>query len=45
MSPGHTVIWRYHTSAGKYLALCFWPSNVDGGPHAFMGMWKLFHLT
>jgi hypothetical protein len=45
VSPGHTMIWRYHTSAGKYLALCFWPSKVDGRPHAFMGMWKLFHLT
>jgi hypothetical protein len=45
VSPGHTMIWHYGTSAGKYVALCFWPSKVDGTPHAFMGMWKLFELT
>jgi hypothetical protein len=45
VSPGHTMIWRYGTSAGKYLAMCFWPSKVDGTPHAFMGMWKLLKLT
>lgn len=44
VSPGHTMIWHYGTSAGKYVALCFWPSKVDGTPHAFMGMWKLFKL-
>jgi hypothetical protein len=44
ISPGHTFVWRYGTHKGKYLALCFWPSKVDGTPHAFMGMFKLFHL-
>jgi len=45
ISPGHTFVWKYGTSKGKYLALCFWPSKVDGTPHAVMGMFKLFHLT
>ncbi len=45
VSPEHTMIWRYGTSVGKYLVLCFWPSKVDGTPHAFMGMWKVFRLT
>jgi hypothetical protein len=45
ISPGHTFVWKYATSKGKYLALCFWPSKVDGTPHAVMGMFKLFHLT
>ncbi len=45
ISPGHTFVWKYHTSKGKYLATCFWPSKVDGTPHAIMGMFKLFHLA
>jgi len=45
ISPGHSFVWKYGTSKGKYLALCFWPSKVDGTPHAVMGMFKLFHLT
>ena len=45
ISPGHSFVWRYGTSKGKYLALCFWPSKVDGTPHAIMGMFKLFHLN
>ena len=45
ISPGHSFVWKYGTSKGKYLALCFWPSKVDGTPHAIMGMFKLFHLN
>jgi hypothetical protein len=45
ISPGHTFVWKYGTSKGKYLALCFWPSKVDGTPHAIMGMFKLFHMN
>jgi len=44
-SPGHSFVWHYGTSKGKYLALCFWPSKVDGTPHAVMGMFRLFHLV
>ena len=44
ISPGHTFVWNYDLPKGKYLALCFWPSKVDGTPHALMGMFKLFHL-
>jgi hypothetical protein len=45
ISPGHSFVWHYGTHRGKYLAMCFWPSKVDGTPHAFMGMFKLFHLS
>ena len=34
----------YDLPRGQYLAQCFWPSKIDGTPHAFMGMLKLFHL-
>ena len=44
ISPGHTVVWKYDLSHGKYLEMCFWPSDEDGTPHAFMGMWHLTHL-
>jgi hypothetical protein len=30
---------------GKYLIACFWPSDDNGMPHAFMGMWKLVTLS
>jgi hypothetical protein len=45
ISPGHTFRWAYHSSKGKYLITCFWPSKMDGTPHAFMGMWKLTTLS
>ena len=46
ISPGHTV--RAGSTAraeGQVPRPCFWPSKVDGTPHAFMGMFKLFHLN
>jgi len=44
ISPGHRFLWSYHLPSGKYLTMCFWPSKLDGTPHAFMGMWKLGNL-
>jgi hypothetical protein len=44
VSPNHTFLWTYDLPKGKYLAQCFWPSKIDGTPHALMGMLKLFHL-
>jgi hypothetical protein len=44
ISPGHTFLWSYDLPNGKYLAQCFWPSKIDGTPHAFMGMLKFMHL-
>jgi hypothetical protein len=44
VSPGHTVVWRYAYPRGKYLELCFWPSDEDGTPHAQMGMWNFITL-
>jgi hypothetical protein len=44
ISPRRTVVWRYSYPPGKYLELCFWPSNEDGTPHAEMGMWNFITL-
>jgi hypothetical protein len=45
VSPGHTIVWKYHLPIGKYIAMCFWPSKADGTPHFYMGMYRLFHLN
>ena len=42
--PGHTVVSRYAVSRGKYLAVCFWPDDEDGTPHAAMGMFGFVHV-
>ncbi|GAB3776023.1 hypothetical protein FB382_004291 [Nocardioides ginsengisegetis] len=44
IGAGHTVAWSYDVPRGKYLTMCFWPSDENGMPHAAMGMWKLAHL-
>jgi len=44
IGPGHTVYWKYDLPRGKYLEACFWPSDENGMPHAFMGMWELTWL-
>jgi hypothetical protein len=44
ISPGHTVRWKYDLPRGKYLEMCWWPSDENGMPHAMMGMWALTHL-
>jgi hypothetical protein len=44
LSPGRSMVWHYAYPRGKYLELCFWPSDEDGTPHAFMGMWNFVEL-
>lgn len=44
VSPHHTFLWTYDLPKGKFLAQCFWPSKMDGTPHAFMGMLAFMHL-
>jgi hypothetical protein len=44
LSPGHSMVWKYDVSHGKYIALCWWPSAENGMPHAMMGMWRLLNL-
>ena len=44
ISPGHTFRWKYSLPKGTYFSACFWPSKVDGTPHAFMGMVDVFKL-
>ena len=39
ISPGHTFRVEVRPAEGQVLrGLCFWPSKVDGTPHAIMGM-------
>jgi hypothetical protein len=45
VSPGHTIVWKYHVPKGKYLSLCFYPDKDTGVPHAFMGMFALFDMN
>jgi len=41
-SPGVTTVHRQDVPAGKYLLMCWMPSEQqDGTPHAMMGMWRL----
>jgi len=44
ISPGHKFRWHYNLPQGSYLAQCYWPSKVDGMPHALMGMLALMDL-
>lgn len=44
ISPGHTFLWKYDLPKGRYAAFCFWPSKMNGMPHAFMGMHAVFNL-
>lgn len=44
ISPGHRFFWAYHVPQGRYAALCFWPSLMNGQPHALMGMHAVFNL-
>jgi hypothetical protein len=45
VSPNFGELVRYDLPRGEYLIACFWPDRLTGMPHAFMGMWKLIHLT
>jgi hypothetical protein len=44
ISPGVTIAVKGPFEAGRYLLSCFVPSEVDGMPHAFMGMLKLVNV-
>jgi hypothetical protein len=41
VSPGVSVAIKGPIKPGRYLLTCFVPSEIDGTPHAFMGMLKL----
>jgi hypothetical protein len=41
ISPGVAIAIKGPLPAGRYLVTCFMPSELDGMPHALMGMWKL----
>jgi hypothetical protein len=45
VSPGHTVYWKFSGTAGRHVITCFFPSKMDGTPHAFMGMFKVTTLS
>jgi hypothetical protein len=41
VSPDHSFEWYLDASKGEYVALCWWPSDETGMPHALMGMFGL----
>ena len=45
VSPNFGEMFQYSLPRGEYLIACFWPDRLTGMPHAYMGMWKLIHLT
>ena len=45
ISPGVAVAIKGPIDAGDYLVDCFIPSEIDGMPHALMGMWKLVDVS
>lgn len=45
ISPGVDVAVKGPVKKGRYLLDCFMPSETDGMPHAFMGMWKLVDVA
>ena len=46
LSPGQKLVATYDLPPGQYALLCFFPDpNMDGMPHAMMGMIKMIHLT
>jgi len=45
ISPGHTFYWKFSLPTGRYAIDCFFPSKVNGMPHAFMGMYKVVTLA
>lgn len=44
ISPNVRVAIKGPFASGRYLVDCFVPSEVDGMPHALMGMWKLVRV-
>ncbi len=44
ISPNVRIAIKGPFKAGRYLVTCFVPSEVDGMPHAMMGMWKLVDI-
>jgi hypothetical protein len=44
-SPGVSTVHKEDFKSGKYLLMCWMPSEEqDGVAHAMMGMWKLIHV-
>ena len=41
ISPGASMSFDYELRPGNYVLLCWWPdADMDGMPHAFMGMYR-----
>ena len=44
VSGGRQILFHYNLPAGRYVILCFWPSDETGMPHALMGMFRFVTL-
>jgi hypothetical protein len=46
VGPGRQMTMKYDLPRGRYVLVCFWPdADMDGMPHAFMGMYRGLRLT
>jgi hypothetical protein len=46
LSPGRSMTVNYDLPPGQYVLMCFFPDpEMDGMPHAFMGMLRMINLT
>ncbi|HEU5044650.1 MAG TPA: hypothetical protein VFT75_11010 [Nocardioidaceae bacterium] len=44
ISGGTQMLFHYNLPAGRYVLMCFWPSDETGMPHATMGMFRMINL-
>ena len=44
ISGGSQILFHYNLPAGRYVLMCFWPSDESGMPHAMMGMYRMINL-
>jgi len=44
VSGSRHIQFHYKLRPGKYVIMCFWPSDENGMPHAFMGMFRFINL-
>lgn len=44
ISGGSQLLFHYNLPAGRYVLMCWWPSDESGMPHAMMGMYRMINL-
>ncbi len=44
ISGGSQILFHYNLPRGRYVLICWWPSDENGMPHALMGMYRMINL-